>query len=443
MKVSTCEFCGQEFEWRGGKQRFCSQACKIMWHKENKFKQLKVLAENRTQDGRKWDAVVTPGQALEYVLSEQTCPVCGQKFIPRRVTQRTCGKGCSQTYYAMRDRAKKRPHLDKMVKCAECGKEFKAVRSDSKFCSKACRKKSTVRNLNQWHEDHKYGQGRHIQTTTFVCKVCGKSFTPKNMNQKCCSVECSAEHYRQFKETQNKGERKVGKYKKRCKWCGKEFYGRTDREQYCSHECAYSYNQRKLEMRYRDLYPIRKCVECGKEFQPKRKDQVRCSHECVMIAREKFANGVWKANGNINIRVQKKRDALIEKVENREDREMSQYDQMMRMSPDELREAYDRLSATQKKEFERYYYREHRLQKGSGIVKRMRKQRSSENTSEWHKRIEAMKEGRGYTPEATKEWHKKNRERDQENIRRYRQQKKAEKEAGIRNVPNNEVIPFD
>jgi hypothetical protein len=118
---------------------------------------------------------------------------------------------------------------------------------------------------------------------------------------------------------------------------------------------------------------------------------------------------------------------------------MSQYDQMIKMSPDELREAYEKLSAAQKKEFEWYYYKEHRLQKGSGIVKRMRKQRSSGDTSEWHKRIEAMKEGRGYTPEASKEWYKKNRERARENSRRYKQQKKAEKTARVRNIPNKVV----
>lgn len=403
-----CEFCGSDFQPKvdNGRAKFCSAACKIMARKERTFRKMKVLTEEVSPNGRSFEGrLMAPEEALAHVTTEHTCPVCGKSFFPRRVTQKTCGKECSAQYYQMRLR-QKTAEKHGVRKCAVCGKEFQARRPDAKFCSKECRKKLSVVELNRWHKEHKNKTVRSCRSTVKTCKVCGKEFVPVCMNQKCCSSECSAENLRKLHDKHNGERRKTNikhgamkaKYPKRCEWCGKEFLAVTRRVRFCSAECSYKAEQRKRELRFREMYPVRVCVECGKEFQPKRRDQVRCSHECVETARLKYELGVWKANGNISHRVQKKRDALISKVtaKNETAGTKDKYQTMMSMSPDELRKAYEDMTKTEKDKFKAYYKKVYRLSSGSALIRSFRKRKDG-TESAFSKMLRSVKNRQGFT----------------------------------------------
>ena len=78
-----------------------------------------------------------------------TCAVCGKEFCPRygNYTLKTCSRKCGYEYRTGRGSSKKGRHYPQLqrariVKCLECGKEFRAVkdtiRRHQKYCSREC-----------------------------------------------------------------------------------------------------------------------------------------------------------------------------------------------------------------------------------------------------------------------------------------------------------------
>lgn len=396
----TCAICGITFETESAKARFCSDECKNL--------NVRVERYRKKYEAGHGVASVPPEKYLDYLSEKQTCPVCGVQFYPRTVDQRCCNWKCGNILIKREKRASERPPLTPR-KCDTCGKEFQPDRNTMRFCCQACRDASSLKRLQAFKKAPK---GIPLNQQRRVCKQCGKEFTPTTSNQKCCSVECSAKnlHMLELKRQTGKegrgaarprGVEGIGTFEKRCEECGKLFVTSTNHAKFCSDECRYKRDQFAREREFQKNNPKRECAECGKRFQPTIKGQVTCSVECREKRNRKRLTNLQKCKrGESKIAVERARDLLMAEKAAMMMTSDSVYDKMMKMSPDELREAYGKLSATQQKEFERYYYKEYRLQKGSSIVQRMKQQRMRGDTSEWHKRIEAMKAGKGYTPEA-------------------------------------------
>lgn len=427
MTVRTCVICGMKFMTESVKARFCSVECK----------QLNVRVERyrKKYESGKGVASVPPEKLLDFLSTCQTCPVCRRRFYPRTADQRCCNWRCSNVLTKREKRAAERPPLTRR-KCDACGKEFQPDRNTMRFCSQACRDASSLKRLHALKKDPKripLNQQRRI------CKQCGQEFTPSTSNQKCCSVECSAKNLHMLELNRQNGRegrgggrsRGVygnGTFEKKCEECGRFFVTSTSHTKFCSDECRYKRDQRVRERKFKENNPMRECAECGKWFQPTIRGQVTCSVECRKLRRKKFMDSLPnRKHEESKLAVQRARDLLMAEKAAMLMASDSIYDKMLQMSPDELREAYEKLNATERKEFERYYVREHSLQTGGKIVRSFRKRGEGEE-SELQMQVKAMKEGRGYTSKKTKQYIDAHREKYREYARKWRQRKKqAEK----------------
>lgn len=131
------------------------------------------------------------------------------------------------------------------------------------------------------------------------CAVCGKEFVSLRSNHKCCSQKCGREHQRRV----NKKEVKP----RTCVICGTEYYSTSANKLTCSKECGkkldskrscqYQKNKRERERvekpkkvtpkprpKKRKIckteYGPRVCIKCGVEYIPKRSSQKYCSTLC-------------------------------------------------------------------------------------------------------------------------------------------------------------------
>jgi hypothetical protein len=218
----------------------------------------------------------------------------------------------------------------------------------------------------------------------------------------------------------------IGTFEKRCEECGKLFVTSTKRTKFCSDECRYKRDQFARERKFQKNNPKRECAECGKWFQPTIKGQVTCSVECrEKRNRKRLTNQQKHMRGESKIAVERARDLLMAEKAAMTMTSGSVYDKMLQMSHDELMVAYDRLSATEKREYLSFYRRTYGIAAGNKIVRSFRKYRNK--PSEFGNMVNAMLQGKGYSSKSTKEYMKKHREKYLEYNRRYRQQKKAEK----------------
>ena len=141
-----------------------------------------------------------------------------------------------------------------------------------------------------------------------------------------------------------------------------------------------------------------------------------------------------RKRGESKLAVQRARDLLMAEKAAMMMASDSAYKNMLQMSPDELREAYEKLNATERKEFERYYNSVHRLQQGRKIVKSFRKRGEGE-LSEWQKRVKAMQEGHGYTESWSRRAYEKKK---MQKAKQKRNTKKTGKAASKRNVSSRD-----
>lgn len=108
-----------------------------------------------------------------------------------------------------------------------------------------------------------------------ICKVCGKPFFAKTVNQIFCSPECYDKQHHPKSPMQ----------RKKCPICGKEFETTNSLTKYCSEECKVTgrrENDRKSKKNREEKKPpkTRICKICGKSFVPKNGNQGCCSLEC-------------------------------------------------------------------------------------------------------------------------------------------------------------------
>lgn len=135
-------------------------------------------------------------------METKICEKCGQTFVPKRKDQRCCNKLIT-TY------------------CAVCGKEFQ-VKCSFNNPAQTCGNPECVKQLSNMNRSQTAMQSERI------CKLCGKPFHPKNVNQ----VYCDNQHFAS------------------CKYCGNLFLvdDPSNIPKTCSEECRYKLAKQNTDL---------------------------------------------------------------------------------------------------------------------------------------------------------------------------------------------------
>lgn len=184
MKPRICKLCGELFEPKSPKQLYCNNLVSI---------KCEVC-------GKEFQSTCNP--AAPKVCSKQcassaaklklfTCAICGDQFHPNSSRQKYCKKPIVKV-------------------CQYCGNPYDSYCGDltSRTCSKDCQQKLATKH-----------QAATYQSTTKICKECGKEFHPTTNTAK----YCGGPHFRT------------------CAICGKEFEVfkiNADTPKTCSKKCA-------------------------------------------------------------------------------------------------------------------------------------------------------------------------------------------------------------
>lgn len=157
----TCPICENEFNGRK-EQICCSQKCASKWRSST----------------MKGNVVHVP-----FVDNKKTCPICGDMFIAKRRTQKTCSIKCGHKLQAKNisglNNGLYNPKLKARL-CAHCGICFRptSVCEKGKFCSKYCKDLDQMRQIE------------------LICEECGSLFSlAKNRAEKYPSRYCSRACY--------------------------------------------------------------------------------------------------------------------------------------------------------------------------------------------------------------------------------------------------------
>lgn len=123
-------------------------------------------------------------------LPECQCQLCGKSYKPRsRAYQTFCSRSCA---FAKRKESADKKLLDppKIKTCFVCREPMPS--SQHAFCSEVCRlREYKDRRITEW----KIKRVIEIESrATIQCPVCKKTFSPKHLKRKFCSVRCLNKH---------------------------------------------------------------------------------------------------------------------------------------------------------------------------------------------------------------------------------------------------------
>ena len=124
------------------------------------------------------------------------CPNCGKEFKTLAANHKYCCGGCAYEVQKSRQKAayiktknKKAPPLKKVVKCKHCKEYFERNTNSQLFCSFDCR--------TAWNYEKK--NGIKIEPKVIKCKHCRKEFMQKHFNHKYCTDDCKIADYKERK----------------------------------------------------------------------------------------------------------------------------------------------------------------------------------------------------------------------------------------------------
>lgn len=162
--------------------------------------------------------------------------------------------------------------------CELCGVAFiTAKRSDQKFCSTTCGKRS-------W--EIKKAQTRRAMSPSSACKRCNKEFRHEHYysgdRQLFCSVFCKNEHHKADKREGNQSHHEQNPVT--CKHCKKLFVPRTRiDERFCSNECKTDHHAAEAKRKRAEVRAntTRTCPICDTVFSPKKSlKEIYCAPNC-------------------------------------------------------------------------------------------------------------------------------------------------------------------
>jgi len=166
-----CKECGREFFSKGNKTKLCSKKCAIAY----------TAKKNRK------------GKIL-------TCLNCGKKFYAPKynLDRKFCSKKCANRFNASLISNKLKRRIK--VKCDYCGKIIERIPSKleaykNHFCSLTCLGKFTIKKLKRAKKIHIKGKepwNKGIGDVIIKCANCGKEFKSlRCKKRKYCSHKCA------------------------------------------------------------------------------------------------------------------------------------------------------------------------------------------------------------------------------------------------------------
>jgi len=162
LTEKTCPVCGTLFKSFGIKQRYCSVRCRTEAKRArrgvsdklcvicgkplprrpgggHKTCSEKCSRINRNMKKKRWgqmhrERIREARALLPLVMHDGVCPICGKAFTSARM-KTYCSADCKRK---AKDRRRKVRTLYVHACCRECGREFRSMRKDQRFCSKSC-----------------------------------------------------------------------------------------------------------------------------------------------------------------------------------------------------------------------------------------------------------------------------------------------------------------
>ena len=112
-------------------------------------------------------------------IQERPCEICGTLYTPKRRDSVCCSRPCNGLRYN-RLYAARQKEAEPERTCPGCETNFKAWRTDQKYCTAECGNRKRAR-LNYQHAD----------LSARPCQRCGTVFIPKQSSSALCSRLCS------------------------------------------------------------------------------------------------------------------------------------------------------------------------------------------------------------------------------------------------------------
>lgn len=157
------------------------------------------------------------------------------------------------------------------MKCAnpKCGKEFKPMVYNVKFCCRDC-------NIFYFNNRTKIQNGTLDRIFQRRCRHCSVAFTTKFKDQISCSARCRASYSQNKIRKEDRMLSMIGKQFK-CPVCKKDFVPVRRRNQTC---CSDSCSKEHYKLRTKTRTEVKFCAKCGKPFDPQKTSKIYCSDKC-------------------------------------------------------------------------------------------------------------------------------------------------------------------
>lgn len=166
-------------------------------------------------------------------------------------------------------------------KCAYCSKDFTPRNLNRKYCSEECSKRAE-------RDKDKLRKRKHTAQNPVIvsCVVCGKPFA-KKAAVVCCSKACSAEH-KKLKGAEYRKAHAKNHDERICPVCGTKFIAANKNNRYCSSTCKKKYRAVRDLQRAKERFANANahphlpkiCPTCGVQFTPHHNHQKYCSVAC-------------------------------------------------------------------------------------------------------------------------------------------------------------------
>lgn len=141
MYTRECRICGREFKCIKKKQFLCGdEVCRKEWQK--------IYYQEQTKPHRK--------KKTKPII--KTCKTCGKEFLAKGENNVYCSDECRYLNNAEKNRDAWIEKIEKeqsrkvyVFNCANCGREFKTLVKNRRYCSKPeCRRARKEKNLNRY-----------------------------------------------------------------------------------------------------------------------------------------------------------------------------------------------------------------------------------------------------------------------------------------------------
>lgn len=223
---------------------------------------------------------------------DETCERCGRTFTStgRKRVRQYCSEACRvalcrgsgqvpQARKASTSAAHKKRGRKKLPRgnCLTCGASLEGKAPGNKYCSKKC--------ADIGHTTHK----------VYLCKRCGKEFSPKAAGRTTfCSRECAFAYRRENAKPKSEKPEAPKHY---CLFCGSEVsqWAKVCDAPDCRQRLKRGYYRRKKPEA--EVTSPLVCAECGREFLPEYGNKHRrfCSDACMYKGGRRTAKQVRRA----------------------------------------------------------------------------------------------------------------------------------------------------